>query len=104
MKIIYIADDGTQFDNEFDCEAYEWRLNHPHLKDIILLDKDGNRFEDAFSEEAYNYSEKIIITSYEALKDLQDLEDYTGYCCYADINEVGEWRFDKAKERFVMIK
>ena len=28
MKIIYEAFDGTQFDNEFECEDYEWKLNH----------------------------------------------------------------------------
>ena len=29
MRVVYIANDETQFDDGFDCEDYEWRLNHP---------------------------------------------------------------------------
>ena len=35
MKILYQADDGTRFDNEWDCEDYENKLNHPYLKNIL---------------------------------------------------------------------
>jgi hypothetical protein len=103
MKIIYIADDGSLFDNEYDCEAYEWKLNHPHLKDIHAFDKDGNEFADIFSEDTYNYSEKIIVSSEEAAKDMRDLAKYTGYCAYEYIDAVGEWVFDARKERFVKV-
>ena len=103
MKIIYIADDGTQFDNEWDCEAYEWRLNHPHLKDILIYDKDGNRFEDNFSEDAYNYSTKIVITNSDTLQAVQDLGSYTGYCAYESIDSIGEWIFDEKKGEFVKV-
>lgn len=103
MRIIYIADDGTQFNDEYDCKDYEWKLKHPHLKDIHIFDKDGKEFEDVLSDDAYNYSAKIVVTSSEAVKDLQALANYTGYCYYEHINKVGEWRFDESKERFVMI-
>ena len=43
MKIIYIADDGTQFDDEYACKDYEWKLNHPHLKDVHIFDKKRKR-------------------------------------------------------------
>lgn len=102
MRILYIADDGSYFDNEYDCEAYEFRLNHPHLKDVHIFDKDGTEFEDVFSDDAYNYSAKIVVTSEAALKDLQALEHYTGYCCYSDIVQIGTWVWDERKERFVM--
>jgi hypothetical protein len=103
MRAIYIADDGTQFDDRFDCEDYEWKLNHPHLKDVHIFDKDGNKFDNVFSEDAYNYSDKIVVTSNGAVKDLHDLANYTGYCYYEHVNEVGEWRFDETKEKFVMM-
>ena len=103
MKIIYIADDGTQFDDEFACKDYEWVLNHPHLKDVHIFDKDGNEFKDIFSEDAYNYSTKIVVANDKAAKDLQDLAGYTGYCYYGQINKSGEWKFDEAKEKFVMM-
>ena len=103
MTTIYIADDGTQFDNRVECEDYEWKLNHPHLKDVHIFDKNGNEFEDVFAEDTYNYSEKIVVTNDEAIKDLQDLARYTGYCYYNHIDKVGEWIFDERKEMFVMI-
>lgn len=34
MRTIYIAVDNKEFDNEFECERYEWLLKHPHLKNI----------------------------------------------------------------------
>ena len=50
MKVIYIADDGKEFDNEYDCESYEWELNHAHLNEICFYDKDGNKLDDIYSE------------------------------------------------------
>lgn len=103
MKIIYIADDGTQFDNEFDCEDYEWKLNHPHLKEVHAFDKDGNEFKNIFAEDTYNYSARIVVESDSAAKELQELADYTGYCYYEQIEKAGEWYFDEKQERFVLI-
>lgn len=102
MRIIYIADDGTQFDDEYDCKDYEWKLNHSHLKDVHIFDKDGKEFENILSDDAYHYSAKIVVTSNEAVKGLRDLANYTGYCYYEQVNKVGEWRFDEAEEKFVM--
>ena len=42
MKIIYIADDGKEFDDEFECEHYEWALDRPHIKEIVCYDENGN--------------------------------------------------------------
>lgn len=102
MKIIYVADDGTQFDNEFDCEDYEWKLNHPHLREVRVFGKDGNEFNNIFEEDTYNYSEIIIVPDDEAARNLQELADYTGYCYYSHITKAGEWIFDTANERFVL--
>lgn len=104
MTIIYIADDGTHFDNEWDCEAYEWKLNHQHIKDILAFDKDGNKFEDMMAEDTYNYSTKIVITSDAALQAIRDLASYTGYCEYESIDSIGEWIHDDRKNCFVKEK
>lgn len=103
MKIIYIADDGTQFDDEFDCEDYEWKTNHPRLKEVHIFDKNGNEFENIFLKDAYNYSEKIIVPSDEAAREIRDLGAYTGYTCYEDISGAGIWVFDKHKETFIEV-
>ena len=101
MRIIYIADDGTEFDNEFDCEHYEWKLNHPHLKDVHIFDKYGTEFKNIFMQASYDYSSKIIITNEEALKDFQEFTEYTGFISFEDIDKVGEWKFDDSKVCFV---
>ena len=103
MRIIYIADDGSLFDDEYDCERYEWRLNHPHLKDVHVFDENGKEFDDIYSEDTYNYSMKIVVTSEEAVKDLRDLADYNGWVCFEGIDAVGEWVFDERKNRFVKV-
>ena len=46
-----------------------------------------------FSEDTYFATEKIIVLTDESIKDLHELADYTGYCCYGDVTEIGEWVF-----------
>ena len=70
MRVVYIADDGKEFDNEFDCEHYEWMLNHPNLKYIKIYDnRTGELFDDIMTDDAYNYGDKVVIPTEFALKD-----------------------------------
>ena len=103
MTIIYIADDGTQFDNEWDCDAYEWKLNHPHLKDILMFDENGNKFEDNLAEDTYNNCSKVVITNDDTLQAIRDIASYTGYCEYESIDSIGEWVHDDRKNCFVKV-
>ena len=95
MRILYIADDGKEFDNEFECEHYEWLQNHPHLNDIKCYDKDGKLFEDIMADDTYNYCQKVVVPTDECAKELSDLADYTGYCYYSHIIEAGTWVFEE---------
>ena len=95
MRILYIADDGKEFDNEFECEHHEWILNHPHLNDIKCYDKDGKLFEDIMADDTYNYCQMVVVPTDECAKELSDLADYTGYCYYAHITEAGTWVFEE---------
>ena len=62
MRVLYIADDGKEFDNEFDCEHHEWMLNHPNLKYIKIYDnRTGKLFDDIMTDDAYNYGDKVIV-------------------------------------------
>jgi len=36
MRVVYIADDGKEFNDEWDCRDYEWKLNHPAINDICM--------------------------------------------------------------------
>ena len=101
MRIVYIADDGTEFNDEFECRHYEWILNHPNIKDIRLFDKNGNELTDIFSEDEYDNTERVFVLSKKAAEDLQALAEYTGYCCYGSITDCGEWVFIEEKCCFV---
>ena len=48
MKILYIADDGKQFEDEYECINYEFRILHPHLKTIELYDRFGKKINKSF--------------------------------------------------------
>lgn len=101
MKIIYVADDGTQFDNEFECEDYEWQLAYKHINDVYFFDKDQNRLGDAFSCETYNKADIISVLNKDALQALHELADYTGFLSYLDVTECGIWTFNYDVAKFV---
>ena len=104
MRVVYIADDGKEFDDEYECIDYEWKLKRPHLShltDIKFYDKDDNELTDIFSEEAYSITELVVVLDEIALKELQEFADYTGFCCYEDITECGEWIFNYDEGTFV---
>ena len=101
MKIIYVADDEKEFDNEFDCQEYEWKLKHPHLNNIKFYDKNNNVLDEIFSQETYNIVKRVIVPDEDAVNDLQEFANYTGFCCYEDIISRGEWIFNTGKGTFV---
>ena len=105
MRTVYIADDGKEFGNEFECEHYEWMLNHPHLKDIKCYDKYGKQLEDIMSDDTYYFVKKIIVPTDECVKELVELVEYTGFCDYAYITEPGIWSYVDSdfNERFVQV-
>ena len=91
MRTIYIADDGKQFDDEYECEHYEWVLNHPSLKEIICYDEDGNIFDDLFEQDTYEYTMKIFVPTDEAAKEFRELGRLMGFCSYEDVESAGTW-------------
>ncbi len=101
MKTLYIADDGKQFEDEYECRKYEFCISHPHLKTIELYDIHGKKLTDPLDDETYFNFTKIIIHSEEELTDLYEAADYAGFSGYYDIKDVGTWIFDKDKEKFV---
>ena len=92
MKIIYEAFDGTHFDNESECTDYEWKKQHEAaFKELFFYDKSGNILNDKLSEETYGNTMHIEVRSQEALQALHDLADYTGFCCYESVTDIGHW-------------
>lgn len=93
MRILYIADDGTEFDNEFECEYYEEIKRHNKVNDIEVYDADGNRvlFESVYNDAFYNEAEKIIIHTEEEATDILWLAEYTGWLEFEQLTSVGTW-------------
>ena len=79
MRTVYIADDGKQFEDEYECEHHEFELKHPHLQTIEAYNKDGEKITDLLDEDAYDNCERIILHSEEELSDLQYGADYFGF-------------------------
>lgn len=91
MRIIYIADDGTQFDDEFDCEAYEFRQNLP-VDCLKFYDEQGNEMpHELFEDETYNFSQKIVVPDKASLECLHKVADYCGWCEWDRIDSIGTW-------------
>lgn len=94
MRTVYIANDGKEFDDEFECEHYEWLQDHSCLNDIKCYDKNGKQLEDIMSDDTYYFAQKIIVPTDECVKELAELAEYTGYCDYSNITEPGLWIFN----------
>ena len=94
MRTIYIADDGTEFDNYHECEYYEFTSKYPRVQNIVFLDINGNDVSDPMSEDGYSSVETIIVPDREAVDQLNEIGEYTGFCCYEDITSAGTWKFD----------
>ena len=104
MRVIYIADDGTQFDDEYECKDYEWLQKHSHLKDIQLYDEEGYLLDESIlSEYGYNHAWTVVVKTLDAAIEMDALAQYTGFCAYEDINRVGVWTWDKDKEMFRLV-
>ena len=103
MKIIYIADDGKEFDDKWKCLDYEWMLSHPHLKDIVLYSEEDEILDDLFDQETYEYVMKIIVPTDEAACDLRELGERNGWCAYEYIESAGTWIWEGLNSSFVKV-
>lgn len=100
MRVIYIADDGTTFDDEWDCKDYEFRQSLS-LDDIEVYDENDNKLDDILSEIAYNSCTRVVVKTDKAVSDLHKIVTYTGFICYNDIDSPGIWNAKIEDRRFV---
>ena len=50
MRIVYVADDGTPFGDEWTCTNYEWEQNHSHIAEMIRYYKKNKRIKEDITE------------------------------------------------------
>lgn len=84
MRTIYIAYDGAQFDNEHECEIYEFKQGIKDNK-LIMLDENKNVMES--NESNLEKCCYIKISNKKDLEILHNMCDYNGCCCPYDIGE-----------------
>lgn len=102
MKVIYIADDGKEFEDYWECREYEFLLNHPHLKTITFYSKYGVQIfihEKEYyimrnDEQFYEDVEYIIIHNENELADFMDFIQKAGYISFQTIDSIGEWKMN----------
>lgn len=83
-RITYIANDGTEFDNEFDCKEYEIGRSSDSL---VLLDINYKPLDIADYEDAIY----VIIRDEKAIKVLKKVCKEQGFFC-------SPWDYDGCKE------
>lgn len=98
MKIIYQAFDGKNFDNEEDCEVYEFKKLHPSLFNIDFYNEENELFhlskdkDNLWNDTTYYVAEKVKIHNTAELSDFLLLSKEAGWCEFEEqINEIGLW-------------
>jgi len=96
MEIIYKANDGTLFDNEFDCLQYEEAKTYGHIYFIEFFTKFDNKYfitkDNLFKDCNYNICEKLIIHNQNEFLEFFKWADYCGWCeFYEQIDSPGIW-------------
>ena len=99
MKTIFIADDGTQFDDFDKCEEYETIQKHQKMFDIIFADENGTEYtlnkDDPFNDLTYHKAWKVVIKTQEELDELAFLASECGWIKFEQITDLGTWiRFE----------
>lgn len=92
-KIIYIAEDGEEFETEEECLAYE--RNRDASGAILMFDSDRQILDDADSVKAFENAMYLYIINVERAKKFFDFvgEDY-GYIVPDEVIEHGLYAFD----------
>lgn len=85
MKVVYIADDGTEFNNEIECKSYEYESNIKN-NTIIMLNKEGDKL-DSSNDMNIEHCYYIKVKTNKDLEILQKIYDYTGFTVPYEIGE-----------------
>ena len=101
-KTIYIAFDGKQFDNEYDCREYELNTKLKDIgDDLLLYDKNGKKIEKIDNQLLAESIDYIVVKSEKAYEYFVEQMDYFGLnypdyynspiCSYCYDYDENEW-------------
>lgn len=106
MRIVYVAEDGREFDNQYKCELYEQRqkvikrnlrsrfFNHDG-KPMNINDL-GKCVEEGWYMEIATIEEALFIAEY--------AEEYYGLVLFEGMPQVGRFYFDEESEEWRSIE
>ena len=78
-KTIYIAFDGKEFDNEYDCREYELNTKLKDIgDDLLLYDKNGKKIEKIDNQLLAESIDYIVVKSEKAYEYFVEQMDYFG--------------------------
>ena len=104
MKIIYEAFDGTQFDNEYDCESYEFQKQILEKTGIRVFDRHRRKLPNLnFTGQYYDTDGteyRVVIHDEDDLRDMKEVQKFTGMYC--DIDSIGTWYYSDDSNMWVM--
>lgn len=93
MRTVYIADDGTKFDNKYECETYEFNLTISD-HNLKFYDAGGALLDYPITDSRiYNLSDRVIVPDKQSLDVLREVSDYNGWCEFDDIDSIGIWMY-----------
>lgn len=72
---IYIADDGTSFEDEWDCRHYEWQQNFEDGKPLFQMLDVGKDRLDPMDAESYEDAYFLFFSTHEAIQQCQEVWD-----------------------------
>lgn len=100
MRSIFIADDGTEFDDEDDCLEYEASAV---LKNdsIMLFDEECNRITNVRDLDNVYYG--YFKTPEDATTAKELIYEWVGTCSVQSIDDAGYWAYSFKEDEFVNI-
>ena len=102
--IKYVADDGTEFDDEYDCREYEWQQSFDRTIQFVLLDGRRRRL-DPIETSSYEDVWFIFIpneTAYHQLRRAWDgnwIDACSPNFLWDNIPKFGLWAYDEGINR-----
>lgn len=105
-EIIYYADDGTKFDDEYECEEYEQKIKSNKFKDTALLfDEYGKRLY--LTSDGYESAVYIVCKTSEAAEFIYEQMGhslYTPWDSYRATPCAGCWKWDNDVDKWVSVE
>ena len=99
----YIADDGTEFDDRFECDEYENR-NNPEINNVRFFNSNGSEVKFSSNDNFFTDINKIIINDGNQYQAFKKVTNFYGWH-FDEINQPGTWMWvDELKlDRFIRV-